>query len=45
MSIEEVINALERMAEYGDPYEVDCDACREAVRYLKEDYYRIKEEE
>lgn len=35
MTLEEVIEALEHMIQYGDPYEVNCEACREAIRYLR----------
>ena len=34
MSKEEVIEALKEMIEYGDPYEVNIEACREAIRLL-----------
>lgn len=37
MTIEEVIEALQNMLKWGDPYEVNCEACREAIRYLKQD--------
>lgn len=34
MTKEEVILALKAMIEYGDPYEVNCEACREAIKLL-----------
>lgn len=35
MTKEEVIKALENMIMYGDPYEVNIEACREAIRLIK----------
>lgn len=34
MSREEVIAALKAMIEWGDPWEVNIEACKEAIRLL-----------
>lgn len=35
MTKEEVIEALEKMVMYGDPWEVNIKACKEAIRLIE----------
>ena len=37
MSKEEVIQALEDMIDYGDSFVVNMEACKEAIRLIKDD--------
>ena len=36
MTTDEAIERLEQMIEWGDPYEVDADACKVAIKALKQ---------
>ena len=36
IDIDEIIECLEHMIKWGDPYEVDTDACKMAIKALKQ---------